>query len=109
MFNEEQVLERLNKVKNILNVVFESNSIKEVSNKTQISASSIQRYLNNEDLLREAGADDKDILRIKKWLLTAKLNGLSRGGKKTQSIYGNSYTRIEDGKFSGIVKNTRKK
>ncbi|MEE3343194.1 MAG: hypothetical protein VZS44_03800 [Bacilli bacterium] len=108
MFNEKQSIERLNKIKAILEVIWESDNIKDISNKTKIATSSIQRYLNNDDLLREAGADDKDILKIKKWLLNAKMNGLSKGGKKTQSIYGDSYTRIGDGKFSGIGKNKKR-
>ena len=109
MFSKDQEIERLNKIKLIMSVIWKSNSIKDISGKTGISTSSIQRYLNNDELLREAGFTRDDILEVNKWLLTSKKNGLSRGGKKTQSKYGGSYTRIDDGKFSGIIDSAKKK
>ena len=109
MFSREQEIERLNRIKTIMGVIWQSSSIKEIHEKTKISTSSIQRYLNNDKLLKEAGFTNEDILEVKKWLLNSKLNGLSRGGKKTQTKYGDSYTRIADGKFSGIANSGRKK
>ena len=109
MFSKEQEIERLNKISLIMSVIWESTSIKDISDKTKISTSSIQRYLNNDDLLREAGLTSDDILEVRKWLLNSKMNGLSTGGKKTQSKYGGSYTRVDDGKFSGILDSAKKK
>ena len=104
MISKSQEIERLNKVKEIIKVIWTSNSIKEISIKTKIPTSTIQRYLNNNSLLKEAGLFENDILRIKKWLIESKIKGLSKGGKTTQDKYKDSYTRIENGKYSGIKK-----
>ena len=104
MLSRKQEIERLNKIANIMLVMEHTNNISEISRLTGISTSSIQRYLNNYELLREAGLKDEDILNIKEWLSNAKRNGLSRGGKTSQKKYGDSYSRLNDGKFSGIKK-----
>ena len=108
MISHKQEVEILNKIKAIMEVIWESSSIKEISNKTKISTSSIQRYLNNSDLLRNAEFSNEDNFKVKNWLLNSKLNGLSKGGRTTQKEYGGSYIRKENGKFSGIS-NSRKK
>ena len=104
MLSRVQEIERLNKIANIMLVMEHTNNINEISKLTGISTSSIQRYLNDDELLKEAGLENEDIANIKQWLKNAKRDGLSRGGKISQKKYGDSYSRLNDGKFSGIKK-----
>lgn len=104
MFSKKQEIERLNKLKEIIEVLDSVNNIKEISELTKIPTSTIQRYLNNEDLLKDFGLNENDINNIKNWLQKAKARGLSNGGKTSQERYKNSYSRLDNGKFSGINK-----
>lgn len=104
MLSEEQQIERLIKIRNIIEVLIDSKNINEISKKTKIPTSTIQRYLNNHELLKGIGFSDEDIGRINIWLQNARTEGLSRGGKTSQARYKDNYSRLSDGKFSGRKK-----
>ncbi len=84
------VLEEFRKYKN------EIINLKELSNLTSISTSSLQRYLK-EDMLRYVSKEEYQEIEL--WLQNAKKDGLSRGG--TNSQINNSYTKDEIGRFNG--------
>ena len=50
-----------------------TNNISEISKLTSISTRSIQRYLNNEDLLKEARLKDEESLTLKSGLKKLKM------------------------------------
>lgn len=100
MLSNEQVIERMKKVRSILDELNNSSSIKEISEKTKIPTSTIQRYLNNNKLLKECGLTDNDIANINTWLSNSKKSGLSKGGKNSQEKY--TYNRDNSGHYTGI-------
>lgn len=110
MLSNEQRLERLKKLSNILKVLPECSSIGAISNKTNIPTSTIQRYLNNKEIFLELyleeekttqnfKAGEEAFLHAQKFLLESKKAGLSKGGTKSQELYG--YEKNSDGKFKG--------
>ncbi len=108
MLSKAQKLEILEKMYQILKRMNDSTSISEISTKTKIPKSTIQRYLNKEEyyefLVEEHILDyekaNKLMTSAREWLESSKKNGLKKGGKNTQLIHG--YTKKKDGKFSGI-------
>ena len=100
MISKGQEIERLNKVKDIISKLRDCISIKEISIKTNIPTSTIQRYLNNTKLLKESGLHDEDINNINTWLRNAKRIGLSKGGKNSQEKY--TYDRDNFGHYNGM-------
>ena len=54
-------------------VMEHTNNISEISKLTSISTRSIQRYLNNEDLLKEARLKDEESLTLKSGLKKLKM------------------------------------
>lgn len=106
MTSEEQKITMIKKLKDILSVMSNTSSIKEISNLTKIPTSTIQRYLNRKDLLSELLNDETLCEEVFKnnqeWLKNAKEEGLKRGGKNSQ--LNNDYTKDELGKFTGSKK-----
>ena len=79
MRSKEQEIEMLKKTALILSLLPITDSIKEISKKTGIPTSTIQRYLNNEELIKEVLkiTNSKDSyeelsIRIKEWLKNSK-------------------------------------
>jgi len=94
--NDIIILERIRKEISLIN---ECNSISELSNKTGIPTSTIQRDLN--DYNRVVEIFGKDVFdEIQNWLKTSKKIGLSNGGKKSQQLY--NYEKDELGHFKGV-------
>ena len=107
MVNELQKIEILRKLMVILKELSTSKNIKEISEKTNIPTSTIQRYLNREDYFNELikynlmKQDDVEKIQVivEKWLRQAKQNGLKDGGKKSQAMFG--YAKADNGTFIG--------
>lgn len=106
MKSREQELAMLNKVKLILSLYQNTSSIREISEQTNIPTSTIQRYLNNEELIREVLTITKSkesyeelSLKIKEWLKKSKAEGHKRGGVNSQNLH--SFSKDEEGKFLG--------
>lgn len=106
--------QKLKMIENLIKVLRElptSNSIKEISEKTNIPTSNIQRYLNDEKLIEEALNEMKEgnykewLLVIRKWLENSKKSGNRRGGRNSQTLH--SFLKDEDGKFLGSGKNRK--
>lgn len=106
MLSRAQKLEMINKLSNILKEIEKCENIKEVSDKTSISTSTIQRYLNDDKLILEV-VGSQDVANEKRnyisnWLENAKINGVKRGGTTTQERYG--FEKDKAGKFQGSRK-----
>lgn len=106
MISEEQKTTMLKKLKDILSVMNNTGSIKEISDLTKIPTSTIQRYLNRKDLLLELLNDDvlceKVFKNNQEWLKKSKEEGLKRGGENSQ--INNYYIKDELGRFNGNKK-----
>lgn len=106
MVSIEQRRIMLEKLSCILKKMRECRSIDEISRCTGIPSSTIQRYLNREDLLAELFCDgvvcEATTFYIKSWLARAKKEGVSRGGKQSQKRY--SYQRKKNGQFKEILR-----
>ena len=111
MLSEAQKREIIEKLIKVLKELETSNSIKEISEITNIPTSNIQRYLNNETLIKEALIEMKEVnykewlLVIRGWLENSKKSGNRRGGKNSQTLH--SFSKDEDGKFLGSGKNRK--
>ncbi len=107
MIGETQKIEILQKLVQILKVLPETSNINDISNMTNIPTSTIQRYLNRDDYFKELIEyrlmSEEDVIITKeiviKWLRQAKTNGLKKGGKKSQAMFG--YAKADDGTFIG--------
>lgn len=104
MINAEQHLRMLEKLSDILKALPNSKNINEVSKKTNIPTSTIQRYLNRKDLILELTNYDikltTEILeKIHEWLKKAKKEGNQKGGVTSQTMY--HYSKDKYGKFNG--------
>lgn len=113
MLSEEQRIEKLRKLSFILKVLPDCKSIGEISEKTNIPTSTIQRYLNDKKMFMELFIQDIKVLqkieeaeqtygKVQEFLRKSKEEGLSKGGKKSQELYG--YEKDEYGKFRGSKK-----
>lgn len=109
MVSKEQKEEMLRKLLEILRNLSTSNSIKEISEKTKIPTSTIQRYLNKKELIYEvlkesncAEFAEQTIKEIEAWLQNNKTEGLKRGGTTSQERHG--YSKDETGHFIGSRK-----
>lgn len=108
MKKSEQRLKMLDRLSTILNYLPTSKSIRDISIKTNIPTSNIQRYLNNETLIKEALIEMKEVnykewlLVIRGWLENSKKSGNRRGGKNSQTLH--SFSKGEDGKSLGSGK-----
>ena len=108
MMSKEQLYEKIKKIRLILMEINSCKNIKEISEKTNISRSSIQRYLNDyEFLLSNDLCTIDDCKKINNWLKVAKNEGVSRGGKNSQAKHG--YEKNEEGKFTGNKTSSRKR
>ena len=104
MVSLEQRVCMLEKLARILSVMDSCQTIKEISLKTGISTSTIQRYLNRRDLLLQLFDYQDDIVSslfqaIQIWLLRANLHGHHEGGRISQKRHG--YSKRKTGKFCG--------
>lgn len=107
MTSNEQRIEILKRMSSILNSLQTCKNIREIKEKTGISSSTIQRYLNKKEyymeLLEEGLLKEKNIEIAmnysKQWLNRAKREGLKNGGVSSQRKYG--YTKNETGQFNG--------
>lgn len=109
MRSRDQELKMLKNTALILSLLPFTSSIGEISERTDIKSSTIQRYLNNEDLIKrvleitKSSESYEDIsVRIKEWLSNSKKNGNQRGGLKSQSLY--SFSKDNEGRFLGSGK-----
>ena len=112
MRSRNQEVAMLKKTALILSLLPITSSIKEINERTGISTSSIQRYLNNEELIKKILkiTNSKDSyeelsLKIKEWLNKSKKEGNRHGGQTSQNLY--SFSKNEEGKFFGTGKNRR--
>lgn len=112
MRSKEQEIEMLKKTALILSLLPITNSIREINERTGISTSTIQRYLNNEELIKEVlditnSKDSYEVIstHIKEWLKKSKKEGHKRGGISSQNLH--SFSKDEEGKFLGSGKNRR--
>lgn len=110
MRSKEQEIEMLEKLSKILRELPTAKSIKDISQKTNIPTSTVQRYLNKKDLITEFLEVNKSNENyeqineeIKEKLSTYKSEGHRRGGQISQEKYG--YSKGEAGKFTGNRKN----
>jgi len=109
MLSENQRQEKLDRIRMIVDIYISDDaivSISDLSEKTRIATSTIQRDLNDVKYICEiyGSRADKVLQVIKKKLEQSKHAGLSRGGQV--SVGNNESLRNEDGKFVG---NRRKK
>ena len=108
MISEEQLYEKIKRIKLLLSEINNSKNIKELSEKTRIPKSSVQRYLNDYDFLISNDLCTIDDLKtIRNWLKIAKNEGVSRGGKISQTRHG--YEKNEKGEFTGNKSSNRTK
>lgn len=100
---QEQLIKE--RVKLVVEALFISNvnSINELANKLRIPSSTIQRDLNNKELINEIFGTKSNMNElISQKLQEFKLQGFSRGG--INSTNNNEYLRDEYGHFSGVKK-----
>lgn len=103
MVSNEQRAKMLMRLRVILDVIHSCRNIAEVSKKTDISTSVIQRYLNNKEMLMELFGDTKMAEacyeKNQLWLREAKMVGNRNGGVISQKKHG--YAKVKGGKFNG--------
>ena len=105
MLGIKQKVVMLEKLSLILVEMKTCRRIQEISEKTGIPTSTIQRYLQRDDLLLCLFDYDTRVcsafrLQIDIWLKNAKVAGNQLGGVVTQKKHG--YQKEKSGKFSGI-------
>ncbi|MBQ8131061.1 MAG: hypothetical protein IJ193_01055 [Bacilli bacterium] len=107
MVSNAQKREMLEKLSTILREMQTCTNIPEISEKTGIPTSTIQRYLNRPDYfmeLSDAGLLSRENVPkalefTRDWLTTAKQNGLQKGGQTSQEKHG--FSKGEGGHFKG--------
>lgn len=110
MLSEDQKFEQLRKLFLILEALPSCENIGEISEKTNIPTSTIQRYLNDESKFIDLYAQESDEVsklakaqltyeKVQAYLKKAKANGHSKGGKNSQLLHG--YDKDEQGRFKG--------
>ena len=107
MVSNAQKLEMLQKLSTILREMKTCTNISEVSERTGIPTSTIQRYLNRPDYFQELSSNGllkpenvpKALEFTKEWLVRAKQEGLKRGGETSQDRHG--YAKGKGGHFKG--------
>lgn len=110
MRSKEQEIRMLKDLTTIIELLPTTNSIKEISEITEIPTSTIQRYLNKKELIikileKEKFEDYYGLFEyIDNWLKNSKIEGNRKGGVISQERH--SYSKDEVGKFTG---NNRKK
>ena len=100
--NQEEII---NKIKIVVdNFLRDKKTISEIEKETGISSSSIQRYLNDEENIREIYGIDADFIieEIQRRLKQNKEKGLSKGG--INFAKNNISTKDELGHFTGSVR-----
>ena len=105
MLSEKQQLEKINNIKIVVtNFLKDKKTIKEISQETGISKSSVQRYLNDKEYIREIyGLDANFIIEeIHRKLKQNKEEGISKGG--TNFANNNISTKDKLGHFTGSKK-----
>ena len=105
MLSVSQRIAMLEKLSMILIEMKSCSCIQEISERTGIPASTIQRYLQREDLLLILFEYNTSVcaafrLQINLWLKNAKETGNQLGGEVTQKKYG--YQKVKSGNFNGI-------
>lgn len=116
MLSKKQEEERLEKFIKILDVLPNCESILEISTKTGIPTSTIQRYLNDKTLFNmyttkeelsffNLEKADKIYENVQIFLALSKRKGQKKGGIHSQKL--NSYSKDENGKFIGSGKNNK--
>ena len=105
MVSIKQRIKMLDNLSIILKEMKTCSSIQEISTSTKIPTSTIQRYLNREDLLLQLLEYDVEYCRkireqIEIWLRISKQKGNQQGGLTSQKRYG--YQKKKSGKFNGI-------
>ena len=105
MQSEQQTLARENRVKiAVVSFLKEKKTIKQISEETGISTSSIQRYLNDEELIKTVFNKNAEFIseEIKRRLKENKIEGLSLGG--TNFAKSNNPTKDKLGRFTGSIR-----
>ena len=105
MRSVEQEIKMLKNLSDILKLLPTTKSIKEISEKTGIPTSTIQRYLNSKELIIKLLEQEKIenygkiFETIQTWLHQAKVEGNKKGGLISQEKH--SYSKNETGQFNG--------
>lgn len=99
MISKEQEFAMLERLKLIIGNFQKYNNITELSKDIGISTSTIQRDLNKKKEIVELIGEEGYYV-VEAWLLKAKLDGLSKGGKNSQEKY--NYDKDEVGHYRGI-------
>ena len=105
MLSEEQQVYKKYKIKIVVDRFLKGkNTINEISKETGISSSTVQRYLNNELMIREIYGKDAEFIieEIERRLQENKIEGLSRGGQNF--IKNNIPIKDVNGHFTGSKK-----
>ena len=105
MLGIKQKVVMLEKLSLILVEMKTCRRIQEISERTGIPTSTIQRYLQRDDLLLCLFDYDKKVcsafrVQIDLWLQNAKNTGNQLGGVVTQKKHG--YQKLKSGKFNGV-------
>ncbi len=111
MVSRAQRIEILEKLSTILREMKTCSNINEISERTGIPTSTIQRYLNRPDYFQELSSNGllkpedvpKALEFTKEWLVKAKQEGLKKGGTTSQERHG--YAKGEGGHFRGSGRN----
>lgn len=107
MVSNAQKIEMLEKLSRILREMKTCSNISEISERTGIPTSTIQRYLNRPDYFQELSSNGllkpenvpKALEFTRDWLIQAKQAGLKKGGETSQDRHG--YAKGEGGHFKG--------
>ena len=102
MLSQEQIEERERLTRICVNALIgECLNDQEISFKYGIPKSTVDRYLKNDEVLKDIYKNDAEfvISEIKEYIDKNKTIGFSKGGEKSQSLYG--YGKDEKGKFTG--------
>lgn len=105
MLGIQQKMKILENLSAILIEMKSCKRIREISERTGISTSTIQRYLQRDDLLLCLFDYDTKVcfafrVQIDLWLQNAKNTGNQLGGVVTQKKHG--YQKLKSGKFNGV-------
>ena len=97
--NNRQIAEKYEKLRIALKNYKLTKNLTELSKRTGIPTSSLQRYLKDDS---KKVVSKKEYEAIVEWLSLAKLNGLKNGGKNSQLNHG--FSKDENGHFLGSGK-----
>ena len=101
MLSEEQLRIKIERVKKELEAINMCKNIREISEMTGIPTSTIQRDLNNKNLIVSLTSEEL-FDSLQEWLKIAKQFGTINGGKNSQELHG--FEKDSEGHFKGSKK-----